>query len=152
MLSLGWLLILGAVAAALVVAGPARRIVSAVGTGLVAGQLALLAGVAYGIAHTTITTTYRGTYFSRTTPVVIEAGVYAAFAAAAVLGLALLLAHGVPRRIRDAETEAAAPEAGPADLTVTAGPDPATLHGTDPEADVWRRGGDIDVSGGYLDR
>jgi hypothetical protein len=144
--NLGWLVILAAVATALVVRPPVRRVVVAVGLGLVAGQMALLAGMTRGIAHTTTTSgVFRGAFVQTEIPVQLELGLYCAYAAAALFALALLLAGGVPRRLRDAGSAPEEQDAGPADLTVT------PIAPTDPS--VWSRGApDIDVSGHQSDR
>jgi hypothetical protein len=134
--NLGWLVILIAVATALVVRPPVRRVLVAAGLGLVAGQIALLAGLTRGIEHTSLS--------GVEVPVQLELGLYCAYAAAALFAVALLLAGGVPGRLRDAEAVSEGRDTGPADLTVT--PIPAA----DPS--VWSRDSGINVSGRYLDR
>jgi len=148
-LNLGWLILLAAVATALAVRPPVRRVVVAAGLGLAAAQVALLAGITRGIEHTTtMSSVFRGGFVQNEIPVKLELGLYCAYAAAALFVLALLLAGGVPHRLR--ETEAAAPDegeddAGPADLTVT------PIQAADPS--VWsRRESDIDVNGRRFDR
>jgi hypothetical protein len=147
-LNLGWLMLLAAVATALAVRPPVRRVVVAAGLGLAAAQVALLAGITRGIAHTTaMSSVFRGGFVQNEIPVKLELGLYCAYAAVALLALALLLAGGVPHRLR--ETEAAAPDeeddAGPADLTVT-----PVQSG---DLSVWsRRESDIDVNGRRFDR
>jgi hypothetical protein len=147
--NLGWLVILATVAVALAVRPPVRRIVVAAGLGLVAGQFAMLVGITRGILRTTNSAVFRGGFIQTTdVPVQLEIGLYAAYAAAALLALALLLASGLPRRLRDPDLrvgEADPVGTGPVDLTVTA------LPATDPT--VWsRREADIDVGGRHLDR
>jgi hypothetical protein len=139
----GWLLVLGTVAAALVVGPPVRRVLVAVGLGLAAGQLALLVGITRGILRTTNTTVYRGGFIQTTDQTIqLEIGLFFAYGAVALFALALLLAGGLPRRLRDADATAEEADPalrGPADLTVT------PLPATDPI--VWsRRDADIDVS------
>src|SRR5262249_14331871 len=135
-LSLGWLVILAVAATALVVRPPVRRVLVAAGLGLVAGRIALLAGITRGIEHTILTEVFRGE-----APVQLELGpgLYCASAAVALFAVALLLAGGVPRRLRDAEEASKERDTGPADLTVT--PIPAA----DPS--VWSRDSGINVSG-----
>lgn len=136
--NLGWLVVLGAVATALAVRPPARRVVVAAGLGLVAGQLALLVGMTRGIQHSSI---LRSTFPAPEPQVQFEAGLYSAYAALALFAAALLLAGGVRARLRQPVAPADEPApAGPADLTVT--PVPAA----DPH--VWSRsGGHIEVGG-----
>jgi hypothetical protein len=147
MLNLGWLVLLATVATALAIRPPARRIVVAAGLGLAAAQVALLAGTTRGIEHTTSTSSvFRGGFVQTDIPVQLELGLYCAYAAAGLFALALLLAGGLPRRLREADV---VPEeeddAGPADLTVT------PIPTSDPS--VWsRREPDIDVSGREFDR
>lgn len=146
-LNLGWLVLLAAVATALAIRPPVRRVVVAAGLGLVAAQIALLAGITRGIEHTTGTSTvFRGGFVQTEIPVKLEFGLYCAYAAAALFALALLLAGGVPHRLRRAEAAPdEADDTGPADLTVT------PVQTGDPS--VWSRGGsDIDVSGRRFDR
>jgi hypothetical protein len=146
-LNLGWLVLLAVVATALAIRPPVRRVVVAAGLGLAAAQVALLAGLTRGIEHTTTTSSvFRGGFVQTEIPVRLELGLYCAYAAAVLFALALLLAGGVPRRLREA-AEPAPEEAdeGPPDLTVTPVPT------SDPS--VWsRRSSDIDVSGRDLDR
>jgi hypothetical protein len=151
-LNLGWLVVLAVLAAALVIGPALRRVVVATGLGLVAGQLALLAGVTRGIEHATKTTVFRGALVTSTLPVELNIGLYCAYGAVGLFAAALLLTGGVPRRLREAVplTEEADPSPrGPADLTVT------PIPSADPAADLspWsRRGPDIDVSGRSPDR
>jgi hypothetical protein len=77
-------------------------------------------------------------------PVQLELGLYCAYAAAALFAVALLLAGGVPGRLRDAEEGSEERDTGPADLTVT------PVLAVDPS--VWSRDSGINVSGRYLDR
>jgi hypothetical protein len=158
--NLGWLAILAVVTTALAVRPPARRIVIAAGLGLLAAQVALLLGMTRGLEHlTTTTTVLRGGYnqtLARTElPVRLEVGLFCAYGAAALFVLALLLAGGLPRRLRAAEPVHAEPEPGPTDLTVSpAGPADLTV-GPAPMSDPsgWSgRDGDIDVSGRYPER
>ncbi len=144
MFNLGWLVILAAVATALVVRPPVRRVLVAAGLGLVAGQIALLAGITRGIEHMSLSEVFRSGFSQTEVPVQLELGLYCAYAAAALFAVALLLAGGVPRLPRDAEEVPEERNTGPADLTVT--PIPAA----DPS--VWSRDSDINVSGRYLDR
>jgi hypothetical protein len=136
MFNLGWLIVLAAVATALALRPPARIVVVAAGLGLAAGQLALLAGLTRGVQRNVL---FRGAVGRSTElPVKLEAGLYCAYAALALLALALLLAAGIPRRLRgqrgpsttsdDVESD----EAGPADLTVT--PDPTVW--SQPRTDI----------------
>ncbi|MDT5035640.1 MAG: hypothetical protein QOE03_825 [Micromonosporaceae bacterium] len=151
-LNLGWLVILGVVATALVVGPAVRRVVVAAGLGLVAGQVALLTGVTRGIKHSANSGLFRGVFVSSQLTVKIEVGVYCAYLAVGLFGLALVLAGGVPRRLRTADrvSDDADPSLrGPADLTVTPGQagDAAT------DRTIWsRRSPDIDMSGGRPDR
>jgi hypothetical protein len=146
-LQLGWLVLLAAVATALAIRPPVRRVVIAAGLGLAAAQVALLAGITRGIEHaTTMSSVFRGGFVQTEVPVKLELGLYCAYAAAVLFALALLLAGGVPRRLRAAEIAAEeADDAGPADLTVT------PVQTGDPS--VWsRRESDIDVNGRRFDR
>jgi hypothetical protein len=146
-LNLGWLILLAAVATALAVRPPVRRVVVAAGLGLAAAQVALLAGITRGIVHTTsMSSVFRGGFVQTEIPVKLELGLYCAYAAAALFALALLLAGGVPHRLRKAEAEPdEEDDAGPVDLTVT------PVQTADPS--VWsRRESDIDVSGRRFDR
>jgi hypothetical protein len=151
-LNLGWLAVLGVVATALAVGPAVRRIVVGAGLGLVAGQIALLTGVTLGIKNSAKTGLFRGAFVSNEITVKIEIGVYCAYLAVGLFVLALLLAGGVPWRLRAADrvSDDADPSLrGPADLTVTAG------QSADSGADlsIWsRRSEDIDVSGGRPDR
>jgi hypothetical protein len=155
-LNLGWLIVLAVVATALVVGPPVRHIIVAAGLGLVAGQLAMLAGITRGIEHTTNSSVFRGAIITNEVPVQLEIGLYCAYGAIALFALALLLAGGLPRRLRDAEVpieEADPGLRGPADLTVTPLPagDPGDYPGTD--RSPWsRHDPDIDVSGRHPDR
>ncbi len=146
-LNLGWLILLAAVATALAIRPPVRRVVVAAGLGLAAAQVALLAGITRGIEHTTaMSTIFRGGFVQNEIPVKLELGMYCAYAAVALFALALLLAGGVPHRLREAEAAPAEEDdTGPADLTVT------PVQTADPS--VWsRRESDIDVSGRRFDR
>jgi hypothetical protein len=118
-LNLGWLALLAAVATGLVIGRRHRRIVMAAGLGLAAGQVALLAGLVYGIMHPN--PLYQPAFGGGgRLPTHVELGVFAAFAAVVCLAGALLLAggfnhHQVPDEPADPEDD----NAGPADLTVT---------------------------------
>jgi hypothetical protein len=146
-LNLGWLVLLAAVATALAIRPPARRVVVAAGLGLVAAQIALLAGITRGIVHTTTTSSvFRGGFVQTDIPVHLELGLYCAYAATVLFALGLIFSGGLPRRLRQADVAPAEEDdAGPADLTVTPVPT------SDPS--VWsRREPDIDVSGRKFDR
>jgi hypothetical protein len=148
--SLGWLVVLAAVATALVVRPPFRRVVVAAGLGLIAGQLALLVGITRGIKHPVNPGLFRGGFAGTDLPIQFGLGVYCAYAALVLLVLALAFAGGVPRQMRDSDPEPAAAQGhpdprGPADLTVT--PLPVT------DLSVWsQREMDINVKGPHPER
>jgi hypothetical protein len=142
MFNLGWMIVLAAVATALVLRSPARIAVAAAGLGLIAGQVALLVGLTRAIQHNGV---FRGTFLRNTElPVQLEVGLYCAYAALALFAVALLLAGGVPRRLRGPDPEP--DEAGPADLTVTpAGPADLTVT---PDPTAWaQRQAELEVGG-----
>jgi hypothetical protein len=151
--NLGWLIVLGAVATALAVRPSARRAAVAAGLGLVAGQLALLAGMTRAIKHNGL---FRGTFAQADLGTHLESGLYCAYAALVLFALALLFAGGVPRWLRrpaatsDDVALHDAEGAGPVDLMVTAAPatDPALWS----RAQADRAQADIEVGGRQPER
>jgi hypothetical protein len=143
MFNLGWLALLAVVATALVVRPPVRRLLVAAGLGLTAGQIALLAGITYAIKHNT-SPLFRGGLVLQPDSSALGFGLYCAYAAIGLCMLALLLAGGVPARLRDHEPAADHQDAdlrGPVDLTVSPLPsaDPAVWSRHDPDIDSTRR-------------
>jgi hypothetical protein len=134
MFNLGWLVVLAAVATALAVPPSARRVVTAAGLGLVAGQLALLVGLTRGIQDNGA---LRGGFPQIAVPVNLEAGLYSAYGALVLFVLALVLAGGVPGWLRrSGPTSAPAAPAGPADLTVTPAPPVDPTVWSQPRSDI----------------
>ncbi|NJC68966.1 hypothetical protein HC031_04375 [Planosporangium thailandense] len=139
MFNFGWLIVLAAVATALALRPPARRVAVAAGLGLVAGQLALLVGVTHGVRN--VIQSRGGLTGGSGQLVESGAGMYCAYAAL-VLFAAALLVGGAPVRLRRSTGVAEEPELpGPADLTVTPAP---PGHPVPPPAvadpSVWSRG------------
>jgi hypothetical protein len=123
-LQLAWVALLATVAVALVIGAERRRVVMALGLGLAAGQVALLAGLTYSMLHTSRymilgARVLPGT--PDTVPTQLDLGVYCAYAAVVLLAGALLLAGGLRRQPAHHE-EHEDTDTGlrsPADLTVT---------------------------------
>jgi hypothetical protein len=136
-LQLAWVALLAVVAVALAIGPERRRVVVALGLGLAAGQVAMLAGLTYTMLHTSRYLILGARVLPGTPdimPTQLALGVYCAYAAVVLFAGALLLAGGFRRRSPDdeepyAEADPAVPDTGlrpPADLTVT--PIPAPDH------------------------
>ena len=136
-LQLAWVALLAAVAVALVIGPERRRVVVALGLGIAAGQVALLAGLTYNMLHTSRYMILGARVLPGTTdtvPTQLGLGVYCAYAAVVLFAGALLRAAGLRRRPHedaDGYEETGTDEPGaalrpPADLTVT--PLPAADH------------------------